>query len=311
MRGALTFEASAKKRQGKPLLSPLALALTAHSGAIQRNMTADSGIKPFGAHTLTGWEHRIIAITRAMPQGWAGKRIALLLRKLVRGAMARPVDIEVFGQKMRLNGSRNIAERRLLIQPQHFDPLERRVLAAHLKPGDWAVDIGANAGAYTLFMGSLVGSGGHVLAVEPQPAVLARLRENVAFNPALTVTIAPVAVGDRQGEAIFQTSAVNEGEGKLAVQDGAEGLRVPIDTLHHLVDSHGFPRIDALKIDVEGWEPQALLPFFASAPRTLWPRLIVLERVNDRWEIDLVGRLKELGYRETAATRLNVVLTLA
>jgi FkbM family methyltransferase len=268
-------------------------------------------IKPFGSHPLTAWESTVIGLTRAMPQGWAGKRLALLLRKLVKGAMNRPVDIEVFGRKMRLDGTRNIAERRLLIQPQHFDPLERQVLSAHLRPGGVAVDIGANVGAYTVFMAGLVGREGRVLAVEPQPSVLARLRENLALNPELTVTVAAVALGDKQGEATFEPGSKNEGEGKLAQGHSAGGFKVPVDTLHNLASAHGFDRIDALKIDVEGWEPHVLLPFFETAPRALWPRLIVIERVNDRWTVDLIGRLKQLGYADKAGTRLNAVLGLA
>lgn len=211
---------------------------------------------------------------------------------------------------MRLNGVRNIAERRLLIQPQHFDPVERSVLADHLRPGDSVVDIGANIGAYTLYLAGLVGPGGRVLAVEPQPSVLGRLRENLALNPELTVTVAPVALGAQAGEALFETNAGNEGEGKLAQTGATAGIKVPVATLHDLVLRSGLSRIDALKIDVEGWEPQVLLPFFATAPKTLWPRLMVIERVNDRWQVDLTGKLKARGYVEKAATRLNLVLAL-
>ena len=224
--------------------------------------------------------------------------------------MVRPVDIEVFGRKMRLNGARNIAERRLLIQPQHFDPLERNLLAAHLRPGGVAVDIGANIGAYTLYLAGLVGPSGRVLAVEPQPAVLARLEENLALNPELTVTVAPVALGDRTGEAAFEIGGSNEGEGKLAQPGAQGGIRVKLDTLHNLMNQNGFSRIDALKIDVEGWEPEVLLPFFESAPKTLWPALMVVERGNDRWKVDLIGKLASLGYSERGGTRLNVVLGL-
>jgi FkbM family methyltransferase len=276
-----------------------------------QRMTTGGPTYPFGSQRLTTWESLIIGFTRAMPQGWAGKRVALLFRKLVKGAMARPVDVEVFGRKMRLNGARNIAERRLLIQPQHFDPAERAALAAHLRPGDIAIDIGANVGAYTLFMAGLVGPEGRVIAVEPQPSVLGRLRENVAFNPGLTVTIAATALGGSQGEVVFETNAKNEGEGRMAKSSGASGVTVPLTTLEALLAGHSVSRLAAMKIDVEGAEPQVLLPFFAAAPRGLWPGLIVLERGDSRWDVDLIGKLKEAGYRERLSTRLNMVLALA
>lgn len=267
-------------------------------------------VLPFGAHRLTAWESTIIGLTRAMPQGWAGKRAALLFRKLVKGAMARPVDIDVFGRKMRLNGARNIAERRLLIQPQHFDPAERAALAAYLKPGDTAIDIGANVGAYTLVMAGLVGPTGRVIAVEPQPSVLGRLKENLAFNPELTVTVAATALGAAEGEVAFETNARNEGEGRMAKTPGAKGFTVPLTTLENLLTREGVTRLAAMKIDVEGAEPQVLLPFFDAAPRSLWPAMIVLERGDARWDVDLIARLRALGYREEGTTRLNAILRL-
>lgn len=276
-----------------------------------RCMTNGQPVQPFGSQRLSAWERRIIGLTRAMPQGWAGKRLALLFRKLVKDAMRRPVDIEVFGRKMRLNGARNIAERRLLIQPQHFDPAERAALAAHLKTGDIAVDIGANVGAYALFMAGLVGPEGRVIAVEPQPSVLSRLRENLSFNPELTVTVAATALGAADGEAIFETNARNEGEGRVAKSSSAAGFPVTVTTLTALLAREAVTRLAAMKIDVEGAEPQVLFPFFQTAPRALWPGLIILERGDARWDIDLIAALKALGYRESGASRLNAILHLA
>jgi hypothetical protein len=69
-------------------------------------------------------------------------------------------------------------------------------------------------------------------------------------------------------------------------------------------------KLAAMKIDVEGAEPQVLLPFFQTAPRTLWPALIVLERGDSRWDVDLIGALQGLGYRQDSATRLNAILRL-
>jgi FkbM family methyltransferase len=264
--------------------------------------------EPFGTYRLSAWESFVIGLTRAMPQGWAGKRLALLFRKLVSGAMARPVDIEVFGYKMRLNGARNVAERRLLIQPQHFDPDERAALAAHLKPGDIAIDIGANVGAYTLFMAGLVGLGGRVIAVEPQPSVLQRLKENLSFNPVLTVTVAATALGASEGEVTFETNARNEGEGRITSTPGAQGFTVALTTLQALLAREGVGCLAALKIDVEGAEPQVLLPFFQSAPAELWPKLIVLERGDSRWGVDLVSALQEFGYDKDDSIRLNWIL---
>ena len=44
-----------------------------------------------------------------------------------------------------------------------------------------------------------------------------------------------------------------------------------------IVERAGIDRIDALKTDIEGFEDRALLPFFATAPRALWPKRIYME----------------------------------
>lgn len=272
-------------------------------------MTENEPIPPFGTYRLTAREAAVIRLTRSMPQGWVGKRMALLFRKLAKSAMRRPVDIEVFGRPMRLNGLKNIAERRLLIQPQHFDPNERAALANHLKPGDFAIDIGANVGAYTLFMAGLVGAKGLMIAVEPQPSVLARLMANLALNPDLSVEIVAKALGAEEGETQFELSDDNEGQSRIA--SSGQGVKVPITTLKSVVLSARRRPLAALKIDVEGAEPSVLQPFFDQADRADWPKLMIMERNDSRWPIDLIGYLRAKGYVDRIASKMNTLLHLA
>ena len=67
-------------------------------------------------------------------------------------------------------------------------------------------------------------------------------------------------------------------------------------------------RIDALKIDIEGYEDRALLPFFAQAAESLWPRLLILERSDKDWASDLMGALRKAGYGLMFSTKRNYVL---
>jgi hypothetical protein len=66
--------------------------------------------------------------------------------------------------------------------------------------------------------------------------------------------------------------------------------------------------IDALKIDVEGVEDVVLAPFFRDAPKSLWPRLLVIEDTSNLWEVDLLSELSALGYSVAVRTKLNVLL---
>ena len=69
-------------------------------------------------------------------------------------------------------------------------------------------------------------------------------------------------------------------------------------------------KIDSMKIDIEGFEDQALFPFFDESPEKLWPRCIVIEPNSKSWKIDILKHLETLGYQRTDKTRGNIILTL-
>ena len=62
---------------------------------------------------------------------------------------------------------------------------------------DTVVDVGANAGVFTLATARIVGPKGRVIAIEPNPEVLGRLAANVKGNDFDDrVTILPIAIAD-------------------------------------------------------------------------------------------------------------------
>jgi len=70
--------------------------------------------------------------------------------------------------------------------------------------------------------------------------------------------------------------------------------------------------IDAIKVDVEGYEDRALLPYFDHVAREGWPKTILIETVlRHRWERDCLIELGRRGYQRAAATSENVILRLA
>jgi hypothetical protein len=67
-----------------------------------------------------------------------------------------------------------------------------------------------------------------------------------------------------------------------------------------------------LKIDVEGYEDRVLLPFVAAAPRSMWPRRILMEtHWRSRWEQDCLEGLREAGYRVAWEKRPDCLLVLS
>jgi FkbM family methyltransferase len=185
-------------------------------------------------------------------------------------------------------------------------------LRRELKAGDVFVDVGANVGAYSLWVGPIIGPSGRIVAIEPQPSVLARLRANFALNPEFNAQIFPCGAGDSNGVMTLSVGSDNEGGASLAtVGGGADQVEIAVRPLLNMIEETRLERIDALKIDIEGYEDRALLPFFAEAAKSLWPRLLILERSERDWASDLMGALTQSGYRQTLTTKRNYVMQLA
>ena len=118
------------------------------------------------------------------------------------------------------------------------------------------IDIGANVGAYSLFVAALAGSAARILAVEPQPDIFERLADNMRLNPFGTIKAVQCAVADKPGDFTLFLDTRNRGESSMRAVRSPNGLsmKVPATTLMQLLTDEKFERIDAIKLDVEGAE---------------------------------------------------------
>src|SRR5258708_6355023 len=96
-----------------------------------------------------------------------------------------------------------------------FEPDVANAFVTLLRPGDVAVDIGANLGYLTVLAALLVGPTGHVVAFEPDAENAARLRANLALNDCSNVTIIEKAVTNRVGDIEFFINSDNSGSNAL------------------------------------------------------------------------------------------------
>lgn len=264
----------------------------------------------FGSLKPHGLLEKVLSLTQTMPASWLGKRCAFGLRRiglmLLKGKFA---DVKRFGVKFRLFPYQNVCEKRILFTPQYFDAVERTLIAARVSEGYRFIDIGANIGAYALFVASLAGARAKIIAVEPQPDIFDRLAANIAFNPFGTVKAMACAISDRAGELTLFIDPKNKGESSVKIigSSQTESIRVPAITLLELMKQEEMSGLDGIKLDVEGAEDLILVPFLNEAPQDLWPKLIILEDGSGRWQTDLNALLLEKGYRLLAHTRLNFV----
>jgi FkbM family methyltransferase len=128
-------------------------------------------------------------------------------------------------------------------------------------PPELIVDVGANFGYYPLLFGLARRGATRAIAFEPDPVNLLRLRRNVALNPGLAVTIVPMAVGDRDDEAVDFDSAPDGhhvwsrmAEVRGGDDHGWRRTRVPMTSLDTYLDRQGIARVPLTLIDVEGYE---------------------------------------------------------
>jgi FkbM family methyltransferase len=159
------------------------------------------------------------------------------------------LERSLFGFRLLVDASRSNAQRLLYLEGERF-LLERHLLAGLARRGSHVVDVGANIGYYLLLWESLVGPGGFVHCLEPEPDNLVELRRNVSANCLKNVAVLPVAAG-AQDTSIFMTFGINS-----AVATGDQkGYNVPLRTLRSLFAGE---RVDLIKIDVEGYEGEVL-----------------------------------------------------
>lgn len=126
------------------------------------------------------------------------------------------------------------------------------------KPGEIVVDLGGNLGVFATRAAKLVGPSGRVVAVEPHPANFARLKANAERNGLDWLTPVRAAAGEAEGTAeLFEHDrGINH---SLVRSSGAAGrVAVRVTTVDALARELGLARVDMIKVDIEGFVPQAL-----------------------------------------------------
>lgn len=174
------------------------------------------------------------------------------------------------------------------------------------------VDVGANTGYYSLSLAKSTDC--QVLAIEANPPAIKRLQFNVDINENLKkrIRIIPVGVGAEGRQDIY--SGGNLGGASFHRNlHGKPTDSIPIQTkpLYDIIMENNIQQLDALKIDIEGMEDRALVPFFENAPKDMWPACVVLEDDHQHmWETDLVQLMFAKGYIEASRTQGNNLLKL-
>ena len=268
----------------------------------------DPAPAPFGAFAPNAAQTAIIRLA----QGSKLKRGAFrpMLSRLVNVLRAGPVDVSYQGASFRFYHQASATERGALFNPD-YNIEELDFLRAHTPSGGVFVDVGANVGTFALVMARQVGPSGKVVAIEPHPMTFGRLSFNQAASKATQVRLVQAAAGDSDGALMIESGGGNLGATHVVTGTAsAEAIKVPSLRLTRILDEAGVTKVDALKIDVEGFEDRVLIGFFRDAPQSLLPRAVVIEHLSHKeWREDCIADMVARGFVVARKTRSNTFLS--
>lgn len=183
-----------------------------------------------------------------------------------------------------------------------------------VKPGMNVVDIGAHIGFYTLLAARLVGRKGRVYAFEPNPEVLDFLVRNIVENGYQEIVhVIPKAAASQHGKTRLYLSNLESGEASFYPSQQVSGSGVEVETvsLDEFFAGEGWPRIDVMKVDVEGAEVEVLKGMKELVRRNRALKLIV--EFSPHAQIKAVGSpvvvlnvLLDLGFKSFYAIRYGL-----
>jgi FkbM family methyltransferase len=125
-----------------------------------------------------------------------------------------------------------------------------------IRNGDMVLDVGANIGRTALARGARL-----VVAIEPAPQTLNAFRRNLEKEIGEgRVVVYPKGAWDHDGDMELSVNQVNQAENTLVLprENLTPKIRVPLTTIDKIVAELQLPRVDFIKMDIEGAEKPAI-----------------------------------------------------
>ena len=186
-----------------------------------------------------------------------------------------------------------------------------------------AIDCGANIGVHTIEWASAMTGWGSVIAIEAQERIYYALAGNIAINNGFNALAVHAAVSSEQGTLqipnpdYFTPSSF--GSLELRPRPCNEFIGQQIDYTNNTVlvrkmtlDELNLPRVDFIKIDIEGMEMEAL----AGAQQTIrsYRPILLIEKIKtdlqqlEQWLVENGYQLMTLGINILAIHQGDVCL---
>jgi FkbM family methyltransferase len=181
------------------------------------------------------------------------KRIELELR---RRRSDRDLFVDYGWGRLLYSGDSDAQEVSYHLHAEEWHRNELSAFGALLGEGGTALDVGANQGFISMILASLVGPSGRVIAFEPSSTAYAKLRKTIAANGLDQVVPLLLGCGRRHESVTLHRVGRSSGNSSIrAVGTPLETIVLkPLDDVEEVWER----RVDLLKIDTEGAEPDVL-----------------------------------------------------
>ncbi len=163
-------------------------------------------------------------------------------------------------------------------------------------------DIGANIGIVSIIAGK-IRPGGRVFSFEAGAGVFEVLKDNVINNFMLNVTPVHCAVADFDGTISFSENSAYGHAVEESDQNDQQLSTVPCYSIDTHVDQYAPSGVDLIKLDIEGFEPQALKGAIRTI-RSFDP--VFLMEVNP-WCIENYGKVDFAEFMRSIFNEFNYV----
>jgi FkbM family methyltransferase len=236
----------------------------------------------------------------------AGQKLAFVMASSSHGTMI----VNRFDYRM-VNANQGYGVGYQILNTAAFDPSEVRIALEllslrrkHYGDGVLAIDCGANIGVHTIEWAAAMTGWGSVIAIEAQERIYYALAGNIAINNCFNAIALHAAVSSEAGAIQVPSpdyfTASSFGSLELRQRAGNEFIGQPIDYTDNTttvqtiaLDQLNLPRVDFIKLDIEGMELEALEGARKTIERTR-PILLIEKIKTDAQQLE--RRLIDSGY---------------
>lgn len=180
----------------------------------------------------------------------------------------------------------------------NYEKDQTNFMCSVIKDGDYCFDLGSHIGYFTMLFARLVGEKGKVFSFEPIKEGFEFQKKSIQKNNFKNIKIFNFALGNeekKQKAFIFSDSGMAHFDKSiLGLDDSQEHEDFQVKTLDAIPDVKALEKLDFLKVDIEGFEFNALSGGIETL-RKHKPNMLIEIHSQENY-IGIFNMLQELKY---------------